>query len=803
LRGSRRWIADVVALLAAESAWYRGRKLRRACRSIVFVLLACGALFVTPARAQDLGNCQSSRQWTWERLGENHIKLTGQVEIQCGTESMSADQVDLFTDTNTVIATGSVVFTSGSSRIAADRLEYNTRTKTGTFYNAFGTATLQEQKKKRGVAAPVQQASLYGGQEPDVYFYGEKVSKIGLEKYRLTKGGFTTCVQPTPRWRLTSGTVVLNLDHYAVLTNALFRVKGMPVLYLPIMYYPINKEDRASGFLMPLYGSSTIRGTTLSNAFYWAISRSQDATFLYDWFSKTGSGVGTEYRYVAAPGSDGQIRFYNLKEHEAEYSNSDGSTTTTPARESYQVTGNMSQRLTPKFRARGRVNYFSDITVQQTYNQNVFQSTNRQRVISGSVTGTVSSWNINGAFDHSEFFYGTTQSTLSGGTPRITFQRAEKPLFGTPLYLSIQGEGSHLLAERRTQAATIDQGLSRFDIFPRLRFPFTKWEFLSLSTSVAYRETFWTEQRDPKTGLNLPESISRHYWDLSVQVNGPVFSRIFNHPGSGYAEKLKHTIEPYFNVERVSPIDEFDHYVQLDGTDTVVGRVTRVSYGLTNNFFRKPGGPGARSSQMVSVSLGQSYYTDQRAAQYDLSYQTAYGSAPSHFSPLALQVLATPTNSMTAQFRAEYDTQFHALRTMTANGTVGFGDWLHATAGWSQRRFIEGLPGFNDPTRLDHYLNANTNWKLWDHRIVGMYNFNYDILRSRFLQQRFSTGYNAQCCGFALEYQQYNLTGISSSPVPEDHRFNFTITLAGIGTFANIFGAFGGTGGTGTTGASY
>jgi hypothetical protein len=158
---------------------------------------------------------------------------------------------------------------------------------------------------------------------------------------------------------------------------------------------------------------------------------------------------------------------------------------------------------------------------------------------------------------------------------------------------------------------------------------------------------------------------------------------------------------------------------------------------------------------------------------------------------------------MTAQFRAEYDTQFHALRTMTANGTVGFGDWLHATAGWSQRRFIEGLPGFDDPTRLDHYLNANTNWKLWDHRIVGMYNFNYDILRSRFLQQRFSTGYNAQCCGFALEYQQYNLTGISSSPVPEDHRFNFTITLAGIGTFANIFGAFGGTSGTGTTGASY
>ena len=57
--------------------------------------------------------------------------------------------------------------------------------------------------------------------------------------------------------------------------------------------------------------------------------------------------------------------------------------------------------------------------------------------------------------------------------------------------------------------------------------------------------------------------------------------------------------------------------------------------------------------------------------------------------------------------------------------------------------------------------------------------------------------YNAQCCGFALEFQQYNLTGISSSPVPADSRFNFTITLAGIGSFSNPFGAMGGGSGSG------
>ena len=57
-------------------------------------------------------------------------------------------------------------------------------------------------------------------------------------------------------------------------------------------------------------------------------------------------------------------------------------------------------------------------------------------------------------------------------------------------------EAVHLLAERKTSSATVDQGVTRFDLFPRVRLPFTKWQFLTISTSAAFRETFWTEQRD-------------------------------------------------------------------------------------------------------------------------------------------------------------------------------------------------------------------------------------------------------------------------------------------------------------------
>ena len=102
--------------------------------------------------------------------------------------------------------------------------------------------------------------------------------------------------------------MTLNLDNYALLKNTILKVKGVPVLYLPVIYYPIQKDDRATGFLMPIYGISTIKGQTLSNAFFWAINRSQDATCLHDWFTKTGQGFGGEYRYVLGAGSQGRCR---------------------------------------------------------------------------------------------------------------------------------------------------------------------------------------------------------------------------------------------------------------------------------------------------------------------------------------------------------------------------------------------------------------------------------------------------------------------------------------------------------------
>ena len=270
-------------------------------------LVGPGAAVADPV----FGEGTQANQWHLEQVSANHLRLTGQVQIECPQMSFFADVIDIFTEPHLrLVAEGNVVFTSPEGRVAAERVEFNVFEGTGTFHQASGIMSL---------GATVDRAQ-FGNQDPDIYFYGDTIEKLGTRSYRLTRGGFTTCVQPTPRWEVTSDSVVINLNDYAIARNMLLRVKGVPLMYLPILYYPIKDDERATGFLLPTYGSSTLRGQAFSNAFFWAIGRSQDATLFHDWFTRTGQGAGAEYRYVAGQGSYGNFRFYRLAQHQAEFS---------------------------------------------------------------------------------------------------------------------------------------------------------------------------------------------------------------------------------------------------------------------------------------------------------------------------------------------------------------------------------------------------------------------------------------------------------------------------------------------------
>ena len=739
----------------------------------------------TTAGAQFPGLPFDSRQFTFDVLTENHLRLTGEVELEGpdGAWQFYADQVDVFTDESLLVAVGNVVYVAEGARLAADRAEVNTEDLTGVFYNAAGSVNMGDEVNR----------SMFGTQEPDMYFYGEQIEKLGPRTYRLAKGGFTSCIQPTPRWEMKSSSFTINLDSYAFMKNTVLQVKGVPVFYLPAMYYPIQEEGRATGFLMPMYGASTYRGMSLSNAFFWAMGRSHDATFLHDWFTQRGQGSGAEYQYVLGPGSRGNMRSYFLNERATQIGGN-----ALPARRSYEVRGDAQHRISDAIMARGNVDFFSDVTVQQTYHQNIFEASNRNRRLSGNVAGTWGSYQLSGTFDATETFFGDRSATLWGGGPRVAFGQGQKEIPGTPFYFSFDAEYVRLLrtttfSPGRDDEMRVDSGLQRFDVSPVIQIPFTRWPFLTINSTATFRSTYWTERIDLVSEEQIPGGIARHIVDLQSQITGPSFVKIWETPNSNYSERMKHVIEPWVSIQRVSAVDRFDEIVQLEGIDSIVGRTTRVQYGVNNRLYARGASFGDVAREILTIQLTQSYYTDARAAQFDRRFSTSFnGTSPSNFSPVSLIVRTDVTDNISAQLRTEYDTQFSAFRQITADGTYEIGGRLSTTAGWSQRRFIEGLRGFNNPNRLDHYLNSYTSMRNRSNTLGGGYQFNYDILRNRYLQQRLLVYYNAQCCGVSVEYQTFDFSGLGSrAPVPQDRRFNLTFTLAGLGTFANVFGAFG------------
>ena len=750
-------------------------------RTSLFVLLAL-ALGGLPARGQGAPNgCLKWDAISFEAIdvNENHTRLLKNVQISCNDIQLFADEAEIFRDADRVRASGNVLFVSGTSRISAERMEFNFKTKTGTFFVASGIANLEN----RGI-----ERSLFGTQEPDAYFYGETIEKLGPKKYRITRGGFTTCVQPTPRWEMVARSVTLTLEKRAVMTNMVLKVKDVPVFYLPGMYYPINKEDRATGFLLPIYGNSDIKGQTLNNAFFWAINRSQDATLYHNFYSKTGQSFGGQYRYVQSAGSSGTVETIIVREHEATYRQSNGTDQTFPGIDSYTVTGNVMQQLPANLRLSGSANYFSSLIAQQRYQQQIYAATNRTRSFGINIAGNWGAHSVSGTIDRNETFTNDTDSNVHGSRPRLNFTRSEKPIGGLPIYFGATGEYVQLVRTGRTTAREDELGLTRIDVVPTIRFPFTKLPYLTFNSSMRYHETWWSESFD-ESKVRVPQGVRRRYFELASSITGPVFTRIFNTPGSTYAQKFKHVIEPNLIVSRKSRIENADRIIQLEGTDFAATGHTSYTYALNNRFYAKQ----ESSREILNVSLQQTYYSDENASRVDFDYQSTDPRIlpPSNFSPIALQVHATPTPATDATFRTEYDTRTNALRSIAANGGLVAG-WAVVNAGWSVNRSV---PDRTDipVTTISHYLNSTTVIRKPGNAFGGIYSFNFDIKTKDFLNQRIIAHYNTQCCGIAVEYQRFNYGPRSTQVgVPQDRRFNLSFTLAGIGTFSDLFGAFGG-----------
>ena len=398
-----------------------------------------------------------------------------------------------------------------------------------------------------------------------------------------------------------------------------------------------------------------------------------------------------------------------------------------------------------------------------------------------------------------EIFDGATRSTVLGSTPRVTAIVAPQRLLGLPVYASLNTDFAYLPYRNVNNGVIeLDNSLGRANIAPALRVPLSTLTYLSVTQTATSQTTYYSRSLESSGRLGS-DSLVRQALTLRTDVIGPVFNKIWDTPTSRSRERMKHVIEPAFAVDYVTEIDNQARVPLIsDVSDFIVGGAARFTYGLNNRFFyrsRPVDGTPSTTREFISVGLQQTYYSNPLSSRYDTTYVSATGRPrPVDLSPVALTARVSPSATIDASTRLEYDVTGNGLQIFTTGTNMQL--IPPAPAGEPARPSMSANVSYSryrysSAQATNSALQLSTTSRWLQGRIASSYALSLDIARGYIQSQSVMASYMAQCCGLQADYQRYNYPSGAGFPIPSDRRFNFSFVLAGLGTFSNFFGAFG------------
>ncbi len=124
--------------------------------------------------------------------------------------------------------------------------------------------------------------------------------QASADQVKLRDASFTTCPDGDNGWALEAEDIQLNADDgWGEAWNSVVRIKGVPVMYLPYMTFPVSNQ-RKSGLLFPKFGSSQKLGVELQLPYYLNLAENYDATITPRYMSNRGTQLKGEFRYLTA-----------------------------------------------------------------------------------------------------------------------------------------------------------------------------------------------------------------------------------------------------------------------------------------------------------------------------------------------------------------------------------------------------------------------------------------------------------------------------------------------------------------------
>src|SRR6185369_5937457 len=147
---------------------------------------------------------------------------------------------------------------------------------------------------------------------------------------------------------------------------SVFLVRKMPLFYAPFFYHSLAKEPRKSGFLIPNLVPRSQRGFMVGVGYYWAISRSYDATYRFQDFTSNAFSHHVDIRGNPRVGTDFNAIIYGVQDR----GNPDeGPNPATYSGASIYLVGKSD--LGKGWSARGYLNYISSFRFRQQWSESL------------------------------------------------------------------------------------------------------------------------------------------------------------------------------------------------------------------------------------------------------------------------------------------------------------------------------------------------------------------------------------------------------------------------------------------------
>lgn len=504
---------------------------------------------------------------------------------------------------------------------------------------------------------------------------------------RLKDGTYTTCEPDSNAWQLRGNNITLNpATGFGTATNATLRVKNIPILYTPYIYFPID-DRRQSGFLPPSFSSGGESGFTLVTPYYFNLAPNYDATLYPRYMTKRGLLMEGEFRYLTKS-SEGQVGGAYLNDDNDERSKQTDFEKTRWML-NWQHKGGLDSRVMTEvdYTDISDPYYFQDLQTDQI-------GVERRDALNQQGAVNYRGDNYNARLNLQAYKLATiSQITPYNRLPQITFN-GSLPYHPGGLNFAYDTEAVRFDRDLETGSFTDKDGIrstrldenvsgltrangTRLNVAPSVSLPMN-WSYGFITPKLKYAYTKYDLDLDGKGKRDM--ASARQTFNSSQDRSVPIASvdsgLYFDRATQWFGKNYNQTLEPrlfylYVPEKDQSDIPVFDtsetsfSYSSLfrdnrfSGTDRI-GDENKLSLGVTSRWIEENGFERQR------VSVGQALYFKDREVQLPGIVAADREDSQSDVSPIALDYEFRFNRDWRATADYNWDTENHSARSGSA-----------------------------------------------------------------------------------------------------------------------------------------